>query len=185
MTLFRPCIDLHEGSVKQIVGGSLNDDGATTNFISTYNSAHYANLYREKQLNGGHVIALGPNNLSAVKEALAAWPGGLQFGGGVTIDNAAEFLNLGASHVIVTSALFENNEFSFERLNAIKAQTGKDKLILDLSKKEIKASTNNTNLYLDNNLIELSKININIDMKKKMIFVKISCTPLIFNLYSL
>ena len=142
MTLFRPCIDLHEGSVKQIVGGSLNDDGATTNFISTYNSAHYANLYREKQLNGGHVIALGPNNLSAVKEALAAWPGGLQFGGGVTIDNAAEFLNLGASHVIVTSALFENNEFSFERLNAIKAQTGKDKLILDLSCRRTKDGWN-------------------------------------------
>jgi len=70
LTKFRPCIDLHEGKVKQIVGGSLNDQGADTNFISDYNSAHYANLYKEHNLTGGHVIALGPNNQEAVIDAL-------------------------------------------------------------------------------------------------------------------
>lgn len=133
MTQFRPCIDLHDGQVKQIVGGSLNDQGATTNFVSQYDSAYYANLYREHQLTGGHVIALGPNNEEAVLSALKSWPNGLQFGGGVNRGNAAHYLNAGASHVIVTSALFENDEFSFKRLDEIKQETGKDKLILDLS----------------------------------------------------
>ena len=133
MTKFRPCIDLHEGKVKQIVGGSLNDQGADTNFISDYNSAHYANLYKEHNLTGGHVIALGPNNQEAVIDALNQWPNGLQFGGGVNASNAAEFIKAGASHVIVTSALFENDEFSFEKLEEIKSIVGKDRLILDLS----------------------------------------------------
>jgi phosphoribosylformimino-5-aminoimidazole carboxamide ribotide isomerase len=133
VTLFRPCIDLHDGQVKQIVGGSLNDQGATTNFVSSYNSAYYANLYRENNLTGGHVIALGKGNEEAAIAALKSWPNGLQFGGGVNQENAAHYLNAGASHVIVTSALFENNEFSFKRLEAIKQETGKDKLILDLS----------------------------------------------------
>lgn len=133
MTKFRPCIDLHEGKVKQIVGGSLNDQGADTNFISDYNSAHYANLYKEHNLTGGHVIALGPNNQEAVIDALNQWPNGLQFGGGVNTSNAAEFITAGASHVIVTSALFENDEFSFEKLEEIKSIVGKDRLILDLS----------------------------------------------------
>jgi phosphoribosylformimino-5-aminoimidazole carboxamide ribotide isomerase len=133
LTKFRPCIDLHEGKVKQIVGGSLNDQGADTNFISDYNSAHYANLYKEHNLTGGHVIALGPNNQEAVIDALNQWPNGLQFGGGVNASNAAEFIKAGASHVIVTSALFENNEFSFEKLEEIKSIVGKDRLILDLS----------------------------------------------------
>tara|TARA_B100001063_G_C16741622_1_gene545125 strand:- start:17 stop:784 length:768 start_codon:yes stop_codon:yes gene_type:complete len=133
VTQFRPCIDLHDGQVKQIVGGSLNDQGATTNFVSQYDSAYYANLYREHQLTGGHVIALGPNNEEAVLSALKSWPNGLQFGGGVNRENAAHYLNAGASHVIVTSALFENDEFSFKRLDEIKQETGKDKLILDLS----------------------------------------------------
>lgn len=133
MTKFRPCIDLHEGKVKQIVGGSLNDQGADTNFISDYNSAHYANLYKEHNLTGGHVIALGPNNQEAVIDALNQWPNGLQFGGGVNASNAAEFITAGASHVIVTSALFENDEFSFEKLEEIKSIVGKDRLILDLS----------------------------------------------------
>ncbi|MGK0445112.1 MAG: phosphoribosylformimino-5-aminoimidazole carboxamide ribotide isomerase, partial [Bermanella sp.] len=118
MTQFRPCIDLHDGQVKQIVGGSLNDQGATTNFVSQYDSAYYANLYREHDLVGGHVIALGPNNEQAVLAALKCWPNGLQFGGGVNRENAAHYLDAGASHVIVTSALFENDEFSFERLEA-------------------------------------------------------------------
>ena len=133
MTQFRPCIDLHQGQVKQIVGGSLNDQGADTNFVSEYSSRYYAELYRKHQLTGGHVIALGPGNQEAALEALAAWPDGLQFGGGVNADNAASYLDAGASHVIVTSYLFEGGEFSWERLEAVKAVTGKERLILDLS----------------------------------------------------
>ncbi|MYM63546.1 phosphoribosylformimino-5-aminoimidazole carboxamide ribotide isomerase [Pseudomaricurvus sp. HS19] len=133
MTLFRPCIDLHQGQVKQIVGGSLNDSGATTNFISDKDSAWYAELYRQHQLTGGHVIALGPGNEEAVLAALAAWPGGLQFGGGVTADNAAHYLQAGAAQVIVTSWLFEDGEFSWQRLERIKGETGRERLVLDLS----------------------------------------------------
>lgn len=133
MTQFRPCIDLHQGQVKQIVGGSLNDQGADTNFVSEYSSRYYAELYRKHQLQGGHVIALGPGNQQAALDALSAWPGGLQFGGGVNADNAAAYLDAGASHVIVTSYLFEGGQFSWERLGAIKAVTGKERLILDLS----------------------------------------------------
>lgn len=133
VTLFRPCIDLHNGQVKQIVGGTLNDQGAKTNFISSYDSAYYANLYSKHRLTGGHVIALGPDNETSVLAALKAWPHGLQFGGGVNQTNAEHYLKAGASHVIVTSALFKNGEFSFNNLMDIKAETGKDKLVLDLS----------------------------------------------------
>jgi phosphoribosylformimino-5-aminoimidazole carboxamide ribotide isomerase len=133
VTQFRPCIDLHQGQVKQIVGGSLNDQGAETNFVSPYDAAYYANLYRQHDLRGGHVIALGPGNKEEVLKALAAWPNALQFGGGVNDCNAAEFLEAGASHVIVTSYLFENGQFSWQRLEALKSITGKERLVLDLS----------------------------------------------------
>lgn len=133
LTQFRPCIDLHQGQVKQIVGGSLNDQGADTNFVSEYDAAYYANLYRQHNLLGGHVIALGPGNQEAVLQALAAWPNALQFGGGVNNENAADFLKAGASHVIVTSYLFENGEFSWSRLEKLKAEAGKERLVLDLS----------------------------------------------------
>ncbi len=133
MTQFRPCIDLHQGKVKQIVGGSLNDEGADTNYVSPYDAAYYANLYREKSLGGGHVIALGPGNREEALKALAAWPQGLQFGGGVNRENATEYLAAGASHVIVTSYLFENGQFSWRRLQQIKAETGPERLVLDLS----------------------------------------------------
>ena len=133
MTQFRPCIDLHQGKVKQIVGGSLNDSGADTNFVSQHNAAYYADLYRQHQLTGGHVIALGPGNREQALAALAAWPQGLQFGGGVTADNAAEYLQAGASHVIVTSFLFNGGQFSWQRLEQIKAATGRERLVLDLS----------------------------------------------------
>ncbi|MGH1370430.1 MAG: phosphoribosylformimino-5-aminoimidazole carboxamide ribotide isomerase [Cellvibrionaceae bacterium] len=133
MTQFRPCIDLHQGQVKQIVGGSLNDEGADTNFVSNHDAAYYAELYRQHDLRGGHVIALGPGNQEQALKALKAWPNGLQFGGGVTAENAGSYLEAGASHVIVTSYLFENNEFSWDRLEAIKAETGAERLILDLS----------------------------------------------------
>ncbi|QUX95064.1 phosphoribosylformimino-5-aminoimidazole carboxamide ribotide isomerase [Marinomonas sp. CT5] len=133
MTQFRPCIDLHQGKVKQIVGGSLNDKGATENFISEYNAEHYANMYREHGLIGGHVIALGKGNQEEALSALRAYPNGLQFGGGVNNSNAESYLNAGASHVIVTSYLFENGEFSWDRLDKIKRETGTDRLVLDLS----------------------------------------------------
>ncbi|WP_054342279.1 phosphoribosylformimino-5-aminoimidazole carboxamide ribotide isomerase [Neptunomonas antarctica] len=133
MTQFRPCIDLHQGQVKQIVGGSLNDHGATTNFVSAYDAAYYARLYHKHNLTGGHVIALGPGNKEQALQALQAWPDGMQFGGGVNRENAAEFLRAGASHVIVTSYLFENGRFSWERLEQIKAETGTQRLVLDLS----------------------------------------------------
>ncbi|MFQ3229578.1 phosphoribosylformimino-5-aminoimidazole carboxamide ribotide isomerase [Reinekea sp.] len=133
MTIFRPCIDLHQGQVKQIVGGSLNDQGAQTNFISDNDAAYYAALYQQHKLTGGHVIALGPDNEQQVLNALKAWPQGLQFGGGVSVDNASAYIEAGASHVIVTSALFEGGEFSFENLEAVKAEVGADKLVLDLS----------------------------------------------------
>ena len=133
MTAFRPCIDLHQGQVKQIVGGSLTDSGADTNFVSSQDAAYYAQLYREHKLTGGHVIALGPNNQEQVLQALAAYPNGMQFGGGVNLENAAEYLKAGASHVIVTSYLFENGQFSWPRLEAIKAEVGAEHLVLDLS----------------------------------------------------
>lgn len=133
MTQFRPCIDLHQGQVKQIVGGSLNDQGADTNFVSQYDAAYYADLYRQYDLQGGHVIALGPGNKEEALKALATWPKGLQFGGGVNLSNATEFLTAGASHVIVTSYLFENGQFSWPRLEALKAEIGKERLVLDLS----------------------------------------------------
>ncbi|MDA9094764.1 phosphoribosylformimino-5-aminoimidazole carboxamide ribotide isomerase [Porticoccaceae bacterium] len=133
MTAFRPCIDLHQGQVKQIVGGSLTDDGADTNFVSQYDATYYAELYRQHNLTGGHVIALGPNNQQQVLNALAAYPNGLQFGGGVNLENAASYLTAGASHIIVTSYLFEQSEFSWARLEAIKAEVGAEHLVLDLS----------------------------------------------------
>ena len=133
MTLFRPCIDLHQGQVKQIVGGSLNDQGADTNYVSPHDAAYYAELYRREQLTGGHVIALGPGNKEQALKALAAWPQGLQFGGGVNADNAAEFLSAGASHVIVTSYLFEGGQFSWQRLEQVKREVGAARLVLDLS----------------------------------------------------
>jgi phosphoribosylformimino-5-aminoimidazole carboxamide ribotide isomerase len=133
MTRFRPCIDLHDGQVKQIVGGSLTDQGADTNFVSDRDAAWYANLYRGHELTGGHVIALGPGNSVATNMALAAWPGGLQFGGGVNLENAASWLEAGASHVIVTSWLFEDDQLSWQRLEQLKVEVGADRLVLDLS----------------------------------------------------
>ena len=133
MTLFRPCIDLHQGQVKQIVGGTLTESGASTNFISSQSAAYYADLYRQHQLTGGHIIALGPNNQQQVLAALAAYPKGMQFGGGVNLDNASDYLDAGASHIIVTSYLFEDGQFSWSRLNAMRAAVGAEHLVLDLS----------------------------------------------------
>jgi len=133
LTAFRPCIDLHQGKVKQIVGGSLSESGATTNFISDHGSDYYADLYQNLGLQGGHIISLGSNNQQSVLNALAAYPQGLQFGGGVNVDNAIDYLNAGASKVIVTSYLFEDGRFSWQKLSDISALVGADNLVLDLS----------------------------------------------------
>ena len=136
MTQFRPCIDLHNGLVKQIVGGTLRDDGSqpAENHVSQHDAAWFASKYRNDQLNGGHVIKLGPGNEDAARSALAAWPGGMQIGGGINDQNAAEWLEAGASHVIVTSWLFdESGQLLPERLDALSQSIGRDKLVLDLS----------------------------------------------------
>src|SRR5580658_5625442 len=116
--MFRPCIDLHEGKVKQIVGGSLTGRPADlrTHFVSPQPSRWFAELYRRDGLRGGHVIMLGPGNEAAARDALGAWPGGLQAGGGVTSNNAAAWLEAGASHVIVTSWIFHGGQLDWERL---------------------------------------------------------------------
>ncbi|KAI0774343.1 Phosphoribosylformimino-5-aminoimidazole carboxamide ribotide isomerase [Fomes fomentarius] len=134
-SLFRPCIDLHNGEVKQIVGGTLSDDpsGLKTNFVASYPSSYFAQLYKKHGLEGGHVIKLGPGNDRAAKDALAAWPGHLQIGGGITADNAREWLDAGASKVIVTSYLFPDGKFSLERLQAVSSAAGKDRLVVDVS----------------------------------------------------
>lgn len=133
--MFRPCIDLHEGRVKQIVGGSLRDDGAglRTNFVSEKPAASFAELYRKDNLKGGHVIKLGPGNDAAAREALAAYPGGLHLGGGVDAANARGWLDAGASHVIVTSWVFRDGRLDWERLRELVAAIGKERLVLDLS----------------------------------------------------
>jgi phosphoribosylformimino-5-aminoimidazole carboxamide ribotide isomerase len=136
MTRFRPCIDLHSGQVKQIVGSTLSDTeaGLKTNFVSDREAAWYGELYGNDALTGGHVIMLGPNNEEAAKSALGAFPGGLQLGGGIRPCNAEEYLAAGASHVIVTSYLFETDgTFSQSRLDKIVAAAGKDRLVIDLS----------------------------------------------------
>ncbi|QSH42298.1 phosphoribosylformimino-5-aminoimidazole carboxamide ribotide isomerase [Lentisphaerota bacterium ZTH] len=132
---FRPCIDLHQGKVKQIVGGTLtdNDTSVSTNFESEYNPAHYARIYRQDKLTGGHVIMLGPGNESAAREALAAYPGGLQVGGGINADNALEWLEAGASHIILTSYVFSDGELKIDRLKKLLSVIGRDTLVLDLS----------------------------------------------------
>ena len=132
---FRPCIDLHHGVVKQIVGGTLNDAGAAlrTNFVSALAPSEYARRYRRDGLRGGHVIMLGPGNEEAARDALSGWPGGLQVGGGITAENAAAWLDAGAEKLIVTSYVFAGGELRRDRLEALKKIAGRDRLVLDLS----------------------------------------------------
>ena len=139
MTKFRPCIDLHDGRVKQIVGSSLSDSGAglKTNFETDRSPAWFAKLYKKDGIRDGHVIMLGKGNEQAAKAALAAYPGGLQVGGGITADNAKEYLDAGASHVIVTSWIFPEGHLDRERLERLSKTVGKEHLVLDLSCKRV------------------------------------------------
>ena len=139
---FRPCIDIHNAKVKQIIGGSLLDQGdqAEENFVSAHDAGFYGKLYKKNQLSGGHVILLNAKDspyyeadrMEAVK-ALEAFPGGLQAGGGITDENAAYFIHKGASHVIVTSFVFSDGEIRYDRLERLRDAVGKEHLVLDLS----------------------------------------------------
>lgn len=139
---FRPCIDIHNGAVKQIVGGSLTDanDFAKENFVSEMSAKDYALLYKKRGLRGGHIILLNARDseyyeadLVQAEAALSAWQGALQIGGGITAENAAQFLSMGASHVIVTSYVFSDGEIRFDRLEELVKAVGKSHLVLDLS----------------------------------------------------
>jgi phosphoribosylformimino-5-aminoimidazole carboxamide ribotide isomerase len=130
----KPCIDLHDGKVKQIVGGTLQDGVLPeTNFVATQSPAWFARRYREDDLRGGHIIKLGSGNDAAAREALSAWPGALQIGGGITPENAGEWLDAGAEKVIVTSYLFREGQIDSNRLQLLKNSVGKEHLVLDLS----------------------------------------------------
>lgn len=139
---FRPCIDIHNGKVKQIVGGSLMDQGnqAKENFVSGQDASFYAALYKEKNITGGHIILLNPESSEYYKEtkeqamlALHTFPGGLQIGGGIRDDNAMEYLEAGASHVIVTSFVFKDGKIHYDNLKKLVEKVGKQHLVLDLS----------------------------------------------------
>ena len=139
---FRPCIDIHNGRVKQIVGGSLRDEGnaAEENFVSEKDAGWYASFYRERGLRGGHIILLNPadsvyyaQTRKQAELALSAWPGGMQVGGGITAENASDFLEAGASHVIVTSYVFRDGRVCWENLEKLVSETGREHLVLDLS----------------------------------------------------
>ncbi|MGN0496973.1 MAG: phosphoribosylformimino-5-aminoimidazole carboxamide ribotide isomerase [Lachnospiraceae bacterium] len=139
---FRPCIDIHNGKVKQIVGGSLLDTGnyAKENFVATQDAAFYARLYKKNHIKGGHIILLNKagtpyydEDVKQAKLALSEYPGGLQIGGGITANNAETFLQYGASHVIVTSYVFSDGKVNYDRLKDLVSAVGKKHLVLDLS----------------------------------------------------
>ena len=139
---FRPCIDIHNGRVKQIVGGSLKDkdNQAEENFVSQMDGAFYANMYKKAGIRGGHIILLNPVTSEYYEVtraqallALHSYPGGLQIGGGITADNAAQFIEAGASHVIVTSYVFNNGRIDYNNLEKLVDAVGKSHLVLDLS----------------------------------------------------
>lgn len=139
---FRPCIDIHNGKVKQIVGGSLLDAGyqAKENFVAKQDASFYARLYKESKIKGGHIILLNKagtpyykEDVEQAKMALSEYPGGLQIGGGITVENAKDFLSMGASHVIVTSYVFRDGRIDYERLKNLIHIVGKEHLVLDLS----------------------------------------------------
>ena len=133
---FRPCIDLREGRVVQIVGSSLidkNSETLKTNFETDLSSEYFAKMYKDDKLSGGHVISLGQGNEGAALSALRAFPGGFHIGGGITPQNAITYLDAGASHVIVTSYVFSNGKIDMDKLKLAKDTVGKNRLVLDLS----------------------------------------------------
>ena len=139
---FRPCIDIHNGKVKQIVGSSLQDagDSAMENFVASKDAVFYARIYKELGLSGGHIILLNPvdspyyeSTKRQALEALSACPGLMQIGGGITADNAKEFLDAGACHVIVTSYVFKNGRINYTNLKKLVKAVGKERIVLDLS----------------------------------------------------
>ena len=139
---FRPCIDIHNGKVKQIVGGSLKDEEnqAKENFVAEQDAAYFAEFYKKDKIRGGHIILLNPSDSSYYKEtkrqallALHTYPGGMQVGGGIHAENAKEFIEAGASHVIVTSYVFKDGKVNYNNLEKILAAVGKEHLVLDLS----------------------------------------------------
>jgi phosphoribosylformimino-5-aminoimidazole carboxamide ribotide isomerase len=135
MSKFRPCIDLHNGKVKQIIGSSLsqNESELRTNFVSEKPAEWYAELYKQDGLKGGHIIMLGNSNEEAATRALEAYPNGMQIGGGINNENAKKYIEAGAAAVIVTSYIFPDGKFSIERLKTISGEAGRNKLVVDLS----------------------------------------------------
>ena len=137
---FRPCIDIHNGKVKQIVGGTLSDAGAKENFVSEHSAGYFAEYYRELGIRGGHIIMLNKTGTpeyeasrEAALEALSAYPGGLQVGGGINAGNAGSFVDAGASHVIVTSYVFSDGKINYDNLEKLVSAVGKEHIVLDLS----------------------------------------------------
>lgn len=139
---FRPCIDIHNGKVKQIVGGSLLDEEnhAEENFVAEQDASFYARLYKESNIKGGHIILLNKagtpyydQDVTQARKALLEYPGGLQLGGGITAENAGDFLAMGATHVIVTSYVFRDGKIDYERLHRLVDAVGREHLVLDLS----------------------------------------------------
>ena len=140
---FRPCIDIHNGKIKQIVGSSLTDKGAEENYVSEKDGAYYGELYRKKGLKGGHIVILNKKTDPAYQDsvaqaylALGAYPGGLQIGGGIDSENAGSFIDKGASHVIVTSFVFRDGCIAYDNLSSLERAVGKERLVLDLSCKK-------------------------------------------------
>ncbi|QCR32983.1 phosphoribosylformimino-5-aminoimidazole carboxamide ribotide isomerase [Lysinibacillus sp. SGAir0095] len=132
---FRPCIDLHDGKVKQIVGSTLGyqDKSVVENFISDYDAAYYAEMFKKDGLTGGHVIMLGTGNEEAAFLALKTYPNGLQIGGGITDENAKKYIDAGATHIIVTSFIFHDGKLDMERLEKLVQKVGKEHIVIDLS----------------------------------------------------
>ena len=139
---FRPCIDIHNGKVKQIVGSSLKDKNneAIENFVSEQSAADFARLYQKDGIRGGHIILLNAADsefYEATKqqalEALKTYPGGLQIGGGITAENARYYIDAGASHVIVTSYVFKGGKINYDNLDKLVEAVGKEHIVLDLS----------------------------------------------------
>ena len=138
---FRPCIDIHNGKVKQIVGGSLDEkNSALENYVSDQGAEFYASVYKDKGLCGGHIIMLNKPGTAEyeaskaeAKRGLAAYEGGMQIGGGINADNASEFIDAGASHVIVTSYIFDKVKLEFNNLEKLKKAVGCERIVIDLS----------------------------------------------------